>query len=273
MQLFYFLKGDDVAERYIAPPDVCVVPGVYWGRPDVLFTPAYWLTQYWMHEGGFPNRCHRLGQTFEEEVVACLLGGYGIPAEVGIAAFERLRDQGLIAGPSPSPVVLSDTLRKPLIIRGRGVVYRFWSQKARYISDVLKTLKERPAPLDSARALRDHLVQLPGIGPKTASWIVRNWLGSSDVAILDIHVVRAGQLMGLFSSLDRVEHQYLKMERRFLELAEAMSVPAADLDSLIWHNMRNSPRLVAGLLGQAKVAQALKRRVRHLSMQGQLQQV
>ena len=204
MQAFYFLKGDQVVERAVAPPDVCVVAGVPWGRPDVLFTAAYWMTQYWMHEDGFPNRCHRLGRTFEEEIVACLLGGYGIPAEVGLAAFERVRDRGLIAGPSPSIEVLSDILREPLMIKGRGIVYRFGSQKARHVSGVLKILSERPAQLDSPRALRDHLLQLPGIGPKTASWIVRNWLGSNDVAILDIHVVRAGQLMGLFSTIDRV---------------------------------------------------------------------
>jgi N-glycosylase/DNA lyase len=273
MQVFYFLKSDQVVERYIPAPEASVVPGVVWGRPDVLFTAAYWMTQYWMREDGFPNRCHRLGRTFEEEVVACLLGGHGIPAEVGLAAFERLRDRGLIAGHPPSAEVLSDNLREPLMLEGRDIVYRFWSQKARYVSSVLTSLGEQPAPLDSPRALRDHLVQLPGIGPKTASWIVRNWLGSNDVAILDIHVVRAGQLMGLFSTIDRVEQHYLRMERRFLELAAAMNVPAANLDSLIWQNMRNSPRLVAGLFGEPlNTVRPLKRRGHHLPRQGQLQQ-
>jgi N-glycosylase/DNA lyase len=272
MQVFYFLKGDEVVERPIAVPEVCVLPGVPWGRADVLFTAAYWMTQYWMHEEGFPNRCHRLGQTFEEEVVACLLGGHGIPAELGIAAFERLRDRGLIAAAGTSIEVLADTLRQPLMLKGRSVVYRFWSQKARYVSSVLKSLQEEPAPVESPRALRDHLITLPGIGPKTASWIVRNWLGSNDVAILDIHVVRAGQLMGLFSTVDRVEQHYLKMESRFLALAEAMNVPAANLDSLIWQNMRNSPRLVAGLLeAQPGTGKPLNRRSHHLSTQGQLQ--
>ena len=272
MQVFYFLKGDDVVERPIPSPEVCAVAGVPWGRPDELFTAAYWMTQYWMHEDGFPNRCHRLGRTFEEEVVACLLGGHGIPAEVGLAAFERLRDQGLIAGPAPSVEVLSYNLRQPLMLEGRDVVYRFWSQKARYVSGVLKTLKQQPAPQDSPRALRDHLIQLPGIGPKTASWIVRNWLGSNEVAILDIHVIRAGQLMGLFSIIDRVEQHYLGMERRFLDLATAMEVPAANLDSMIWHKMRTSPRLVAGLFGSPGNAdQGLKTRSRHQPKQDQLQ--
>ena len=94
-----------------------------------------------------------------------------------------------------------------------------------------------------------------------------------DVAILDIHVVRAGQLMGLFSNIDRVEQHYLRMERRFLDLARAMSVSAANLDSLIWQNMRNSPRLVAGLFEEPpNTVRHLKRRGHHLPRQGQLQQ-
>ena len=79
--------------------------------------------------------------------------------------------------------------------------------------------------------------------------------------------------MGLFSTIDRVEQHYLRMERRFLELAAAMNVPAANLDSLIWQNMRNSPRLVAGLFGEPlNTVRPLKRRGHHLPRQGQLQQ-
>lgn len=271
MQVFYFLKGDEIVERHIAPPDACVVPGVRWGRPDVLFTAAYWMTQYWMHADNLPRQNHRIGNTFEEEVTACLLGGHGIPAEVGLAAFKRLRDRGLIAEPVEDTTVLSAILREPLVFEGRPIVYRFWSQKARYVSSVLKALRQEPPPLDSSRALRDHLMLLPGIGPKTASWIVRNWLGSNDVAILDVHLIRAGQLMGLFTSSDRVEQHYFRMERLFLDLATAIGVPASDLDSLIWHHMRNSPRLVASLLPTSKNGHRLKSRQSHPATQDQLQ--
>jgi thermostable 8-oxoguanine DNA glycosylase len=250
MPTFYFLKGNQVIERFVAAPDAYVLPNVPWGRHDALFTPAYWMTQYWMNEDRFPDRCHRLGQTFEEEVVACLLGGHGIPAEIGVAAFLRLRDLGLIAEPQTC-ATFSEILKEPLAIEGRHVIYRFWSQKARYVSAALTALREQSPPLDSPKMLRDYLLRIPGIGPKTASWIVRNWLGSSEVAILDIHVVRAGQLMGIYSSADRVQQKYLDMERRFLELARAIGVPAANLDSLIWYYMRKSPRLVADVLSAA----------------------
>ena len=45
-------------------------------------------------------------------------------------------------------------------------------------------------------ALRDWLLAIPGIGPKTASWIVRNRTGSSAVAIIDVHILRAGTSAG-----------------------------------------------------------------------------
>src|SRR5260370_26788798 len=98
MPTFYYLKENDVVQREIASSTQEIMPGVLWGSRDVLFTPAFWLGQYWMREdSSLQSRPHSLGQTLEEEVVACLLGGYGIPAEVGLAAFERLKSRGLIS--------------------------------------------------------------------------------------------------------------------------------------------------------------------------------
>src|SRR5437868_4321650 len=97
MPLFSYVDGQEVKERALPDPDTEVVGGVLWGSPEALFTPAYWMTQCWMHEGDFSPRCHRLGVSLEEEIVACLLGGHGVPAETGRAAFERLRNRGIIA--------------------------------------------------------------------------------------------------------------------------------------------------------------------------------
>lgn len=250
MQTFLYLKHDELVERQLPACDKEVVPGVLWGRVEELFTVAYWLGQYWLHEDKYARASHRIGQTFEEEVVACMLGGHGIPAEVGLAAFARLRDTGLIARPDLTQKAISDCLRRPLTVGGRQITYRFWSRKATQLAGTLRSLREQ-TPNCSGRTLRDHLVTLPGIGPKTASWIVRNWSGSDDVAILDVHVIRAGRLMGLFSEDDKVERSYSAMEKRFLNLANCMAVSPAHLDSLIWKNMRLSPRLVASLFGQA----------------------
>jgi hypothetical protein len=184
----------------------------------------------------------------EEEVVACLLGGHGIPAEVGNAAFLRLRDRGLFQSTSSSCDLISDYLKEPLTIGDRKVTYRFWSQKSRYIAAALNNLRAHIVPVESSLLLRDYLMGLPGIGPKTASWIVRNWLGSNEVAILDIHVIRAGLLMNLFSPVDKVERDYLRMEQRFLALVGALDVKAANLDALLWDQMRSTPHVVGNCL-------------------------
>jgi N-glycosylase/DNA lyase len=247
--MFRYLKEERIVQREIPGPEVAALPGIPWGRPEVFFTPAYWMTQYWMSDDGNHPHSHRLGQTLAEETVACLLGGHGIPAEVGIAAFERLRSRGLIESSRLEAGVLSSSLREPLDISGRQITYRFWSQKAQYITTALRVLDESSPPIASARGLRQYLMNIPGIGPKTASWIVRNWLESDEVAILDIHIVRAGQLMNLYSANDRVESHYFEMERRFLDFCSAIEAPASDVDALIWSKMRQSRRLVARLLG------------------------
>src|ERR1700759_5276458 len=95
MAIFYILEDEKLVARSIPDAAETVLPGVLWGRPDILFTPAYWLTQYWMHFDGIPEPRHRLGESLEEEIVACLLGGHGIPAEMGIAAFQHLKEAGL----------------------------------------------------------------------------------------------------------------------------------------------------------------------------------
>lgn len=248
MPVFYFIDGANLTSREMPEPDTEVVSGICWGRHDVLFTPAYWMTQYWIREEHCPTLAHRLGDTFEEEVVACLLGGHGLPAEVGIAAFNRLRDRRLLEPQNCSYEVLALHLKEPLNIRGKRLTYRFWAQKARYIAAALNSLDTEVLPMDSPLSLREYLMGLPGIGPKTASWIVRNWLGSNSVAILDIHVIRAGLLMGLFSPTDRVDKDYFKMEHRFLGFANALNVEASHLDALLWDQMRSTPKIVSACL-------------------------
>ncbi len=103
-------------------------------------------------------------------------------------------------------------------------------------------------PTDSGRALRDWLTSIPGIGHKTASWIARNWLCADDVAILDIHILRAGLLAGFFPGDLTVERDYLKLEQIFLEFSEAMGVKASELDALIWYEMQASSSTVFSLI-------------------------
>ena len=94
---------------------------------------------------------------------------------------------------------------------------------------------------------------------------MRNWLASDDVAIIDIHIYRAGLIMGLYNAEDDVRFHYSRMEARFIDLTRAMGVRTAELDSLIWSEVRESPRLVRHLLQTKGPAAHLHRRpIRHV---------
>jgi thermostable 8-oxoguanine DNA glycosylase len=181
---------------------------------------------------------YRLGMSLTEETLACMLGGYGIPAEVGLAAYARLRKQ-------PANVLQDEErvlalLSEPLHVASRTVRYRFARQKAKRIAAAMRELPNIDEQLPD-RALRDALTGLSGIGPKTASWIVRNWRGSDDVAILDIHILRLGRRLGIFDHSLRVERHYGSLEHQFLGFARALGARASMLDSVMWMTVRRMP--------------------------------
>jgi thermostable 8-oxoguanine DNA glycosylase len=252
-QEYIYLNNNKEVVIQLPSSQTEVMEGVVWGEPCALFTPAYWYTQHFMRSTDQvqPANRHRIGETLAEEIVACILGGYGIPAEVGDLAFRRIKQMGLIETLCADVTALENALHEPLQLGTRSIRYRFWRKKARYLAGIFNYLQSTDIPTTDAIDLRNRLMTLPGIGPKTASWTVRNWTNSNDVAILDVHVVRAGRLMNLYGPEERVEKDYMQMERKFIVLAKKMAVPTADLDSLIWSMMRTTPRLIGHLLGHS----------------------
>jgi N-glycosylase/DNA lyase len=248
LQVVSCIQGSDWVEFVLPDSDTHVVPGVEWGRPDELFTPAYWAAIARTDGSPLPE-AHRLGSSLLEEVAACILGGYGIPAELGLAAFARIRDAGLLNDPLVGESAIFEALSVPLTLGTRVLRYRFARQKSHYLAGAIRVLRgSEPLPLTSGRALRDWLLQIDGVGWKTASWIARNWLDADDVAILDVHILRAGLLAGLFHQEEKVPRDYMTLERRFLDLASAIGTRPSTLDALMWRQMRSSPHLVTKCL-------------------------
>jgi len=132
---------------------------------------------------------------------------------------------------------LEAALIEPFFLYGRVRRYRFPRQKAEYLAGSLSALLSFHEP-ESDVALRDSLAKLPGLGPKTASWVVRNYRASDSVAIIDVHILRAGRHIGLFAHDWRPERQYRRLEETFLEFARRLQVSACLLDGLIWDYMR-----------------------------------
>lgn len=230
-----------VDELRLPPPEEPLLEGISWGRFDEFFTPAFWKGQAWICHRKQRHQQYRLGRTLLEEAAACVLGGHGMPAEVGLAAFYHLQKEGFFASSTAACATetsLEAALTMPLACGGRRVRYRFPRQKARCLAPLLRALAADCPPTNGHENFRKWFLSFPGIGPKTASWITRNWLDSDSVAILDIHIHRAGVLCGIFRSRDQLSRDYFGMEERFLEFAQALGVRASLLDNLIWQQMR-----------------------------------
>jgi N-glycosylase/DNA lyase len=237
-QVIYGLFRERVRHLSLPAPHTHVRPGLPWGDAAAPFTPAFWAAQVWLADLGKSPR-YRVGDSLIEEVAVCLLGGFGFRSEVGLAAFRALRTEGLLA-PGTAPGTIERALRAPIQVGGRRVRYRFPAQKARYLGGFLRRIDGEPPPAESTDglALRDWLLSFDGIGLKTASWVARNWLGSDDVAIVDIHIYRAGLLAGFFEPGLTVVRDYRHLEECFVEFAHAIHVRPSELDAVMWDQMR-----------------------------------
>lgn len=82
---------------------------VRWGESWHLGSAAFWVAR--CHEAVPSGYTYAFGDTLAEEVAACILGGHGVPAQVGLAAYNRLREQGLFeADARPTSDDLEDAL-------------------------------------------------------------------------------------------------------------------------------------------------------------------
>lgn len=229
-----------------------VVP---WYDPTRLGTPAFWIAQTRLRPR---PATYQVGATLREEVALCLLGGHGITEKMAFAAFARLRDEHLLAGDTVSADALQEALVRPFELpgHGRAVRYRFPFLKAQRLSEALRVLRtQTPPPLDEPKALREWLTGLPGVGLKTASWAVRNLTRSDDVAVIDIHIRRAGVAAGLFDPAWKLPRDYRRFEEAFVLWAQIGGVPTADLDACIWSALAELGRGARILFGVSTLSE------------------
>ncbi len=235
-------ETDTAKPSIMREPGEEILPGVRWGRPEWVPSVAYWAFMVGKAEEAVDGYVGREA-SLQSELGFCLLGGYGITAEMNHAAHARLTLAGMLdPGRRPSAGEIEDLLRQPLEVAGRRARYRFPRQRAGRLAAALARIEDDFPPVHDALAFRRHLMAIPGIGPKTASWVARNWLGSDEVAILDIHVMRAGLLIGLFDRTQRLPRDYEAMERRFIDLCGALGAKPSLLDAVMWRSMRTLGR-------------------------------
>lgn len=172
----------------------------------------------------------------------CLLGGYGVTAESATVTYNALLTF-FDESESVDEAELFEFLRRPLLYPdGQLRRYRFPGQRARRIAGALQQFRGGADEFDlPPLELRQRLLAFEGIGPKTASWIVRNVTGSDEVAIIDIWVVRALRAVGIFPTEWEPARHYQALESTFLQFATQAGVSAAALDLCIWEEARQLP--------------------------------
>ncbi|MEV6267578.1 hypothetical protein AB0L64_10440 [Kribbella sp. NPDC051936] len=226
-----------------------------WGQPAWLGSAAFWVEQTRIRPR--PDT-YQVGRTLIEETALCLLGGYGVSEPMAAAAFNAVRDAGLLSEiQTPTVAAIEAVLQIPLDVPGRRapVRYRFPAQRARRLAGAVACIgQSEPSDCWSARELRSWLTQLPGVGLKTASWIVRNLRRSDDVAVIDIHIRRAGVFAGVFDPHWRLPRDYELFEEAFCAWARHGDVPTADMDACIWSSLAGLGNAARTLFGVERLA-------------------
>ena len=192
----------------------------------------------------------------EQELLFCLLGGFGITYEQGRSAAtiiyrldpfsEDWSDDALfetiarrLEQPWFEPPRQDGSLRR----------YRFPRHKASVIVNARRwlrdntTLNERLRGLDSCKERRELLSECPGVGMKTASWVLRNLGLGADLAIIDTHVLRALSDSSRVPETVRLPRDYELAEKAFLTWCTQLDAPPAAFDLFVWDWQRGALQL------------------------------
>ena len=185
------------------------------------------------------------------EILFCLLGGFGVTYELNRSATDildfldpfsstRTDDELLEALISQ----LNQPIFEPRRTNGQLRRYRYPYRKAELIVQArawivsefsLEKLFEFPGSIER----REWLSNCPGIGFKTASWILRNLGCGDDLAIIDIHLARALVRANKVSNIN-ISTDYELAEKAFLLWCKELAAPPAAFDLFLWEWQRGS---------------------------------
>jgi thermostable 8-oxoguanine DNA glycosylase len=188
----------------------------------------------------------------ERELLFCLLGGFGISFEHALSACERLTPiRPFASGTDASNLeaLVRSELERPqfMPLRQDGTYrrYRYPVRKAKLIAQARSWLLARPPLLDEIgdlpceHARRRLLCECPGLGAKTASWLLRNLGLAKELAIVDVHLLRALRAAGRIENVT-LPRDYELVEAAFLDWCRDLDAPAAAFDLFVWEWQRGS---------------------------------
>jgi len=192
------------------------------------------------------------------ELVACLLGS-AVSFEVAHTFAEHLRSGGFLdlenfrSNPNRFEQCITKELDRPLpLSSGDGVArrrYRFPVLRAKHVcrtatrlylygSGLRQLLESSWSEIERRRRLVEVCI---GIGPKQASLFLRNVGYATELAILDVHVLRFMNMVVLNRPArppGTCLRAYELLEKRLRSYAEDFGTRLARLDTAIWVVMR-----------------------------------
>jgi N-glycosylase/DNA lyase len=149
--------------------------------------------------------------------------------------------------------VIEELLSKNLIFEGNRQklvkvlnVVRFKNNKTQYLLEAREKffgknaipLKSTIAELKNDYLRRDWIVKnVKGLGYKEASHFLRNIGFYNNLAILDRHVLRNLDKLGIIDEIPKsiTKKRYLDMEKKMKSFAKKINIPLPYLDFLLWY--------------------------------------
>lgn len=187
------------------------------------------------------------------ELLFCLLGGHSISFELAASATGVIASLDPFAADWTMPKLRSEVCRElsraqfnPPCRDGSLRRYRFPKRKAALLSEAAQWVRKQSSIEDGLSAResesdrREWLCRCPGVGFKTASWLLRNCGWAEELAILDVHLLRALKEVGLIDSI-ALPRDYQAVEQTFLRWAQELDAQPGALDLFLWDLQRVRP--------------------------------
>jgi N-glycosylase/DNA lyase len=219
-------------------------------------TGAPWYGAWAEQRARYARAVNEMGSSGEaalrRELIFCLLGGHGVSFELALSATDRVMRMAPFSERWTSKQLqqrlfseLSTPQFDPRRQNGQFRRYRFPNRKSQLISAAREWVRsegplgERLAAIPDEKDRRVWLSRCPGLGPKSTSWLLRNAGLARNLAVIDVHVLRAMHEFGCLPPV-RLPKDYELIESRFLVWCSELDTSAAELDLFLWEWQRGS---------------------------------
>ncbi|MEF8831962.1 MAG: N-glycosylase/DNA lyase [Candidatus Thermoplasmatota archaeon] len=167
-----------------------------------------------------------------DELTFCLFTPQS-KAKVCWNTVEKLREKGMIEEGEKSEI--AEEIKK----------VRFRHNKSSYLIEARKdflendfSLKEKLKEFEDAKKAREWIVDnIKGLGQKESSHFLRNIGYTQDLAILDRHILKNLEELGVIDEVPKTltKKKYLEIEKKMKSFSEEVDIPLGHLDLVLWH--------------------------------------